>query len=122
MQGSCIETSLRGRGDRCEAENEQQISAHAVVFVDGLCIVHASIDCRGVILGYSDSRLNSEQDICDQSKDAVRGSEVGARVGELVVFDYYKPGEEGKYRGAIYHGVDVGTEVLLFRGVRWLED
>lgn len=93
-----------------------------MVFVDGLCVIHTSVDARGVILRYSHNSLNREEDVCDESKDTVRGGEVGAGVGELVVLDYYESGKEGKHRCPIYDGVYVGTEVLLFRGMRWLED
>ena len=95
MQGPCIETSLRGYGDCCEAKYEQQVSTHAVIFVDGLCIIHTSIDAWGVILRYSHNGLNSEEDVCDESKDAVRGGEVGAGVGEFIVLDYYETSKEG---------------------------
>lgn len=94
MQGSFVETSLRGHGDRCEAECEQQVATHAVVFVDGLCIVHTSIDARGVVLRDSYNSLNSEEDICDESKDAMRGGEMGAGVGEFIVLDYYETGKK----------------------------
>lgn len=95
MQGRCIETSLRGRGDRCEAEYEQQVATHAVIFVNGLCIIHTSINARSIILRYSHNSLNSEEDVCDESKDAVRGGEVGAGVSEFVVLDDYEGGKEG---------------------------
>ena len=94
MQGHFVKTSRRGRGDRCKAEYEQNISTHAVVLVYGLRIIHASIEARGVILRYSHHSLNSEDDVGDESKDAVRGGEVGAGVGEFVVLDYYEGGEK----------------------------
>lgn len=95
MQGPCIEPSLRGRSDCCEAEYYQQVSTHAVVFVDGLCIIHTPIDSRGVVLRYSYNSLNSEEDVCDESKYAMWGSEVGASMGEFIVLDYYESGKEG---------------------------
>lgn len=66
-----------------------------MVLVDSLRIIHTSIDARGVVLRYPHNSLNSEEDVCDESKDAVRGGEVGAGVGEFVVLDYYKSGKEG---------------------------
>lgn len=94
MQRPYVETSLRGHGDRCAAECEQQVSTHAVIFVDGLCIIHTSIDSRGVILRDSHDSLNSEEDVCDESKDAMRGGEMGAGVGEFIVLDYYETGKK----------------------------
>lgn len=95
MQDPLIKTSLRGRGDRYKAEYEQQVSTHTVVFVDGLCVIHTSIDARGVILRYPHNSLDSEDDVGDESKDAVGGGEVGAGVGELVVLNYYEGGKQG---------------------------
>lgn len=95
MQGAGVETSLRGRGDRCEAEYEQQVSTHTVVFIDGLRVIHTSIDARGIVLRYPHNCLNGEEDICDETKDAVRRGEVGASVGEFVVLDDYESGKEG---------------------------
>ena len=94
MQSPLVKTSLRGRGDRCEAEYEQQVSTRAVIFVDGLCIVHTPIDTRGIILRDSHNSLNSVEDVCYESKDAVRGGEMGAGVGEFVVLDYYESGKK----------------------------
>lgn len=95
MQNPCIETSLRSCGHRCEAEYEQQVSTHTVVFIDGLCVIHTSIDARGVILRYPHNSLDSKDNVCNESEDAVRGGEVCAGVGELVVLDYYESGKEG---------------------------
>lgn len=122
MQDPSIETSLCGCGDRCEAECEEQVSTHAVVFVDGLGIVHTSIDARGVVLRYSHNSLNCKKNIRNQSKDAVRGGEVGASMGKFVVLNYYESGEEGQNGGAICDGVYVGAEVFLLRGMCRLED
>lgn len=122
VQGPCIKTSLRGHGDRCEAEDQQQISTHAVVFIDGLCIIHTSVDTRGVVLRYSHNSLNSEEDVCDEPKDTVWGGEVGAGMGKFVVFNYYEGGKEGQDGSAVYDGVYVCTKVFLLRGMRWLED
>ena len=94
MQGHLVEPSRRGRGDGCKAEYEQHISTHAVVFVYSLRVIHASIKAGGVILRYSHHSLNSEDDVGDESKDAVWGGEVGAGVGEFVVLDYYECGKK----------------------------
>ena len=94
MQGPFVETSLRGHCDRCKAEYEQQVATRAVIFVDGLCIVHTPIDARGIILRDSHNSLNSEEDVCDESKDAMWGGKMGAGVGEFVVLDYYETGKK----------------------------
>ena len=94
MQGHFVESSRRGRGDRCKAEYEQHIPTHAVVFVYGLRIIHASIEAGGIILRNSHHSLNSEDDVGYESKDAVWGGEVGASVGEFVVLDYYEGGKK----------------------------
>ena len=66
-----------------------------MVFVDGLCVVHTAIDTRNVILCYSHNSLNSEEDICNESKNAMWGGEVGAGVSEFIVFNDYESGKEG---------------------------
>ena len=95
MKDPSIEPSLRGCGDGCEAEYDKNVSAHAVILVDGFGIIHTSIDARGIVLCYSDDSLDSEENVCDEPKDAVWGGEVGPRMGKFVVFDDYEGGEEG---------------------------
>ena len=65
-----------------------------MVFVDGLRIIHASIEAWGVILGYSHHSLDSEDDVGYESKDAMWGGEVGGPMGEFVVLDYYEGGKK----------------------------
>ena len=122
MQGPSIEPSLRGCGDGCEAEYDKNVPAHAVVLVNGFGIIHTSIDARGIVLRYSHDSLDSEEDVCDEPKDAVRGGEMGGSMGKFVVFDDYEGGEEGQNRGAIDDGVYVGADSFLLRGMRGLED
>ena len=93
-----------------------------MVFVDSLGIVYTSIETRSIILRYPYDSLDSEEDVCDEPKDAVWGGEVGASVGKFVVFDYYEGGEERQNGGAIYGGVYVRTDSFLLRGMRRLED
>lgn len=95
MEDPSIETGLRGRRDRREAEYDEQVPAHAVVLVDGLGVIYASVDARGVVLRYAHDGLDGEEDVCDETEDAVWGGEVGGAVGEFVVFDYDEGGEEG---------------------------
>ena len=95
MQDPSIEASLRRCGDGCEAEYDKHVSAHAVVLVNGFRVIHTSIDARGIVLRYSHDSLDSEEDICDEPKDAVWGGEMGASMGKFVVFDDYEGGEEG---------------------------
>ena len=95
MQDPSIEPSLRGCGDGCEAEYDENVSAHAVVLVNGFGIIHTSIDARGIVLRYSHDSLDSEEDVCDEPKDAMGGGEVGRPMGKFVVFDDYEGGEEG---------------------------
>ena len=121
MEVRDIGTRLRGRGHGREADDEQQISTRAVVFVNGLGIVHAPVDAGGVVLRYAHDGLDGKEDVGDEAEDAVGGGEVGGAVGEFVIFDDYECGEEGEDGGAVDDGVDVGAQVFLFRGVRWLE-
>ena len=93
MQGSRIEPCLRGYSDRYVAKCEEQVSTHAVIFIDGLGIIHTSIDAWGIILRDSHNSLNGKENVCDQSKDAVRRGEVGAAVGKFVVLDYDESGK-----------------------------
>ena len=66
-----------------------------MVFVDGLGIVHTSIDAWGIVLCDSHDSLNSEEDVCDKTKDAMWRGEVGASMSKFVVLDYYERGKEG---------------------------
>lgn len=93
-----------------------------MIFVDGLCIIHTPIDARCIVLRDSHNSLNSEKDICDESKNAMRGGEMGAGVGEFVILDDYETGKKAQNGGAIDDCVYIGTEVFLLRSMRWLED
>ena len=95
MQDPSIKPSLRGCGDGCEAEDDKNVSAHAVILINGFGIIHTSIDAWGIVLRYSNDSLDSEEDVCDEPKDAVWGGEMGASMGKFVVFDDYEGREEG---------------------------
>ena len=122
MQSPGIEPSLRSCRNRCEAEYDQHVSTHAVVFVNSLGIIHASVDAWSVVLGYSHDSLDSEEDVRNESQDAVWGGEVEGTMGKFVVLDYDECGEEGENGGAVDDGVYVSADPFLFRGMCRLED
>lgn len=93
-----------------------------MVLVHSLGVVDAAEHCWEIVLRDADEGLDDEEDVGDQAEDGVRGAEVLAAVGNFVVFDYDKAGDESEDAGAIEDGVDVGAFLLLFGGVGWLEE
>ena len=87
-----------------------------------LRVLHAPVHGREVVLRDAHDGLDEEDDVGDEAKDGVRGLEVRAGVGDLVVFDDDEAGEEGEDGGAVQEGVDGGALAFLGRGVGWLED
>ncbi len=67
-----------------------------MILVDALRSLRAPEYTRGIILGDADDRLKEKEDVGDEAEDGVRGLEVCAGVGDLVVFDDDEGGEEGE--------------------------
>lgn len=57
MQRTDVEASLSGQGDRDEAQYEDGVTTGAVVFVNGLGVVHAAEQLRDVVLRDADEGL-----------------------------------------------------------------
>ena len=72
-----------------------------MVLVHRLCIIHVPEHARDIVLRDTDQGLEDEKDVGDEAEDGVRGAEVGATVGNFVVFDYDEAGEEGEDAGAV---------------------
>lgn len=87
-----------------------------------LCVVHASIYSREVVLRDSNYCLDEENDVGGQAQDSMGTFEMCAIMGDFVVFDDDKAGEEAEDRGAIQYGMQVRALLLLFRRMRGLEN
>ena len=101
MQHIEIERRLRRGRHRRETQHQEHISAHAVVLVHRLCIIHGPVQFGGVVLRDAHGGLDGEEEVGDEAKDGVRGLEVGARVGDFVVFDHDEASKEGEDGGAV---------------------
>lgn len=65
-----------------------------MIFVNGLCAVDAAEQGGSIKLRDSDQSLEEKKYVDDQADDVVGGSEMGAIMSELVVFDDYETTEE----------------------------
>lgn len=73
-----------------------------MVFVDGLCVVHAAVEAGEVVLGYTYERLHDKQGVGDKSHDGVRRDEMPvAAIGDFVVLDDHQAGEQGEDAGEV---------------------
>lgn len=122
MQRGLVEARLRRRRHRDEAHDQDDVPGHAMVLVDRLGVVHAPEHARRVVLRDADDGLQEEEDVGGEAEDGVRGLEVRAGVGDLVVFDDDEAGEEGEDGGEVEDGVDVGALLLLLGGVGRLQE
>ncbi len=122
MQHVLVEPSLRGGRDSHKAHNQYHVATHTMILVDALSLVRAPEYTGCIVLGDADDRLDEEENVCDETEDGVRGFEVRARVGDLVVFDDDEGGNEGQNGGQVQDAVDVGTLLFLFGGVCGLEE
>lgn len=122
MQHVLVEPCLRRRRNGGETQYQQHIPVYPMVLVDTLCVVDAAEHVGGVILRDSHDGLQEEEDVGDETQDCVGRFEVGAAVGDFVVFDYDQGSEEGEDGGYVEGGVDVGALFLLLGGVGWLEE
>lgn len=122
MQNILVEPGLRRRRNRHKTQDQQDIPAHPMVLVDALGIFRATEETGSVILSDTHNGLEEEEDVGDETQDGVRGFEVCAVVGDLVVFDDDEGGDESENGGQIEHGMDVGALLLLLGGVGGLEE
>ena len=122
VQYALVEVRLSRGRHRGECQRQKHISAHAVVFVHGLCARQAAEDAWRVELGDTDQGLDDEERISDQAEDRMRRLEMRSTVRDLVVFDDDQSGDEAEDAGCVQGTVDVGALFLLFRGMCGLED
>ena len=120
MQAVLIEIGLRRRTDRRQQQHQNHVSAHPVVLVHGLGIVHATVQVGGVVLREADEGLQHQDDVGDQAEAGVDRREVW--VWDLVVDDDDKPGQQGQQAREIKAEVRVRAHALLGGRVRRLQD
>lgn len=122
MQNVLVEPSLRGSRDSDKAHNQYHVATHTMILVDALGLLRAPEYTGCVILGDADDGLNEEENVSDETEDGVRGYEVRAGVGDLIVFNDDEGGNEGQNGGQIQDAVDVGTLLFLLGGMCGLEE
>ena len=122
MKHILIEVRLRRSTHGGQRQRENNIAAHAMVFIQRLGIVHTPVESRGVILRNPDNSLNAKEDVRDEAENGVGRNEMIPRVGDFVVLDDDQTSNEGQDARDINGGVDVGAPFLLLGGVGWLED
>lgn len=121
VQCILVETRLDGGGHGGQGQNQNDIAAGAMVFVNRLCVVDRAEERWGVILGDTDDGLNEEEDVHNHAEDVMRSAKVGAIVSELVVFDDDEPADKGQDADPVDDGVDLGAFSFLPRRVGGLE-
>ena len=122
MQDVLVEPSLRSSRDSDKAHNQYHIATHTMILVDALGLLRAPEYTGCIVLGDADDGLKEEENVSDETQDGVRGYEVRAGVGDLIVFDDDEGGNEGQNGGQIQDAVDVGTLLFLFGRVCGLEE
>ena len=91
--------------------------------VDLLPVLDASKDLDGEeVLRYAYGRLQKDEDIGDQSQDAVGGFEASLRAGSLVDLDDGEGRDEGEDSSDVKDEVYPGALTFLRRGMGWLKD
>lgn len=112
----------RRRANGRKPECRDHVTGNPVVLVDALCIVHAAVQTRGVVLCESHDGLDVYQDVESKTKDCVRGFEVLVPWTGFVHFD------DDEACGQCGGAEDVEEEVgkcarsLLLGGVGRLKD
>lgn len=121
MQHILIKRRLGRRGNGRKRQDQDHIAAGAMIFPHGLGVIDAAEQCGDVVLRDADEGLEEEEDVDKETEDVVRGTEVGAVVGEFVVFDDDEAAQQGQNAGTVEDGVDGGALLFLGGGVRGLE-
>lgn len=93
VQDLLVEVRLRRRCDCDQRQGENGVARPPVVFVDCLRVVLSTVELRYKVLCEADYCLDEEKDVGDQAEYGVRGFEVGAVVGCLVVYDHDESAE-----------------------------
>lgn len=96
MQIPRVESRRRRGGHGNQGHEHNQITAHAMVLVNGFGIIDAAEKLRGVVLRYTDQHLKEKEDVGGETENAMGGCEMGGTVGEFVIFDDDEAGEKGK--------------------------
>lgn len=92
-----------------------------MIFVESLPGVYATEDSdRQAVLDNPEESLKRDEDDGEETKNTVRGNEVG--VVALVHFDDDEGAQKADYTGYLDAEVDARAEMLLLRGCGWLED
>lgn len=117
-----VEGGLSSRTDSCQHQHCRHIASDSVVLVQRLRIIDAPVQAREEVLRDANKSLQEQEDVCHETENGVRGFEMGSVVVELVVFDDNEAGEGGQDGDIVQGGVHVGSLLLLFGGVGWLED
>ena len=64
LQGLNIESGLRSQADRSQHDQECEISKYAMVFIQSLCVVFATVETWCEVLRNSDQCLEDDHDVC----------------------------------------------------------
>lgn len=93
-----------------------------MILVHRPCVTLSSIHTWHESLRDTDKRLDYDENVCDETKDGVRGLEVFAAVTYLVIEDYREAANESDKAKVVKSGMDVGALHLLLWGVSGLKD
>lgn len=121
MQGRHIEPCPRCRHERCQLENQQEISGCPVVLVYLPATVHAAQNLDGVeVLHQASGRLQDNQHIGDKADDTVRGRQ--ACMVTLVDLDGKEGHDEPEQAERLDGVMDAGPSSFLGGQAGWLEN
>lgn len=93
-----------------------------MVLVKLLGVFHTAVELWDEVLRDTDHRLQGREDVCEQAKDGMRRHEVCSIVANLVVLDNDKSGDGCEECDIVESRVCVCAFLLLFCGVRRLDD
>lgn len=93
-----------------------------MILVKLLGVVHTAVELRDKVLRDTDHRLQRCEDVCEQAQDGMRRLEVCSIVADLVVLDHDQSGDGCQECDIVESRVCVCAFLLLFCGVRGLDD
>lgn len=108
--------------NRSETKGRYGVSRHAMVFIDALCIIHASIQPWSVVLREPYNSLDVEENVEGKAEARVRGREVFVPSATLVDLDDYEASSKSRGAGDVEEEVCERAGTFLLSGMGRLDD
>jgi hypothetical protein len=110
------------RANRRKAQRGNYVARDSVVLVNLLCIVHATVDLRHVVLRESHEGLDVHEDVKEEAEACVRGFKVLVARPGFVHFNDDEAGSQGRGAQNVEEEVGEGAGALLGGSMSGLED